>query len=58
MNPPPEWLIGWTDYLIKVIGALAAILALYQGGNALRWKAERLKRDGRGPIMPTHEGAS
>jgi hypothetical protein len=35
MSPPPEWLTGWTQYFVLVIGGVTAIRALVEGGTLL-----------------------
>lgn len=44
---PPEPLVAWTEYLVLVVGAVAAIRALFEGGSALAYKAKLLRADAR-----------
>ncbi len=42
---PPEPLVAWTEYLVLVVGAIAAIRALFEGGTVLGYKAKLLQAD-------------
>ena len=44
ITPPDPGLVAWTEYLSLVLTVVAAIAALIQGGRALRWKANLLKK--------------
>jgi hypothetical protein len=35
MVPPPEWLVGWTQYVALVVGLIVALKGLIKGAKSL-----------------------
>jgi hypothetical protein len=40
---PPEWLVGWTNWVVTIVGLVAAVRALWKGGSVLDLKAEQMR---------------
>jgi hypothetical protein len=40
--PPPE-LVAWTEYVVLLAGAIAAVRALDQAQRLLRYRADQIK---------------
>jgi hypothetical protein len=44
MPLPPEWLFQWTQYIALVVGIITGVVALWKGGEFLRYKIMALKK--------------
>lgn len=49
MPMPPDWLVAWTDYGLKLLAMIAAIKALWTGATLFALKADQIRQKGQEP---------
>lgn len=43
MTPPSETLLGWTNWVVTVVGLITAVRALWHAGDVLKLRARQMR---------------